>query len=657
MINSIRAGIIAAACFLINTAHAQKQLVVKANEVKATIQPTMWGIFFEDINFGADGGLYAELVKNRSFEFNMPMMGWKVVKEKEAEATTLIINRQQGDTTNPRFIRVTRNNTAGKLQLINEGFKGMGIQQNEQYHFSVLAKLHPGSDLQLHLRLLDPKGNTIAEGMIHPNNSNDWQSYKTSFTATTTEAKAVLDIAIEGKGSIDMDMISLFPEHTWKNRPGGLRADMVQLLADMHPGFIRFPGGCIVEGRDLANRYQWKKTLGDINNRKTMINRWNTEFAHRPAPDYYQSFGLGFYEYFQLAEDIGASPLPILNCGMACQFNTAEVADINQEDSYIQDALDLVEFANGDTTTKWGALRASLGHPAPFHLQMMGVGNEQWDQQYIERYRLFAKAIKSKYPSIQLINSLGPDPEGDRFTYLNDTLRKLHADVLDEHYYRSPSWFFNNAKRYDHYPRGGSKIFAGEYAAQSVTAASPLNKNNWLCALSEAAFMTGLERNADVVSMASYAPLFAHTEGWQWTPDLIWFDNLHAYATPDYYVQKLYANNRGTQTVPITLNNEVVAGQDSLYATAAIDQVTNELIIKIVNAAGREQEGSIVMEGVNKPGTKARVTILQNNNTEAINSFEGVVNIAPKEQEITIKGKTANVSLAPYSFAVLRIKM
>ncbi|KAI9452838.1 alpha-L-arabinofuranosidase domain protein [Russula earlei] len=635
MKKTIRAGIIATACFLIHTAHAQKQFIVKANEVKATIQPTMWGIFFEDINFGADGGLYAELVKNRSFEFNMPMMGWKLVNDKEADASTLIINRQQANTVNPRFIRVSRNNTAGTVQLINEGFKGMGIKQNEQYNFS---------------------GNTLAEGTIHPT-GNNWQLYKTNCIAAATEAKAVLSVAIEGKGSIDMDMISLFPEHTWKNRPGGLRADLVQLLADLHPGFLRFPGGCIVEGRDLATRYQWKKTIGDVNKRKLIINRWNTEFAHRPAPDYYQSFGLGFYEYFQLAEDLGASPLPILNCGMACQFNTAEVADMEQIDPYVQDALDLVEFANGDLTTKWGALRASLGHPAPFNLKMMGIGNEQWGPQFIERYRLFAKAIKSKYPTIQLINSVGPDPDGDKFTYLNDTLRKLQADVLDEHYYRSPSWFFSNAKRYDQYPRNGSKIFAGEYAAQSVVAVSPLNRNNWLCALSEAAFMTGLERNADVVSMASYAPLLAHTEGWQWTPDLIWFDNLHAYPTPNYYVQKLYGNNKGTQTVPITLNNEAVAGQDSLYASAAIDQTSHELIIKIVNAAGKAQQGNILLEGINKLDTKAQLTLLQNNNTEAVNSFDGIVNIAPQQQEMAIKDKTASLLLAPYSFAVIRIKI
>ena len=326
----------------------------------------------------------------------------------------------------------------------------------------------------------------------------------------------------EGNGIIDLDMISLFPIDTWKGRKGGLRADMVQLLADMKPGFIRFPGGCIVEGRDLNTRYQWKKTVGPVEDRKLNINRWNTEFAHRPMPDYFQTFGLGFYEYFQMAEDIGAEPLPILNAGMACQFNTAELVPVNQIDPYVQDALDLIEFANGDVNTKWGKVRAHMGHPAPFNLKMMGIGNENWGPQYLERLKIFTKAIKAKYPNIKLVNSSGTDPNGERFDLLNDSLRMMHADIIDEHYYRQPSGSFENAKRYDNYDPNSSKVFAGEYAAQSDHTVSVDNKNNWLTALSEAAFMTGLERNSDKVYMASYAPLFAHIDAWQWTPDLIW---------------------------------------------------------------------------------------------------------------------------------------
>ncbi len=631
-------------------------IVVKADKPTAAIQPTMWGIFFEDINLAADGGLYAELVKNRSFEFFNPMMGWTIQQASPTTGTILVTNRLETDSANPRYIRVTRNTATGNFGLTNEGFRGMGIKQNEQYNFTVWAKSETGN-ITLHVQLVDSTGKSLGESQSININGNNWQQYKTSLTATATELKAKMNVWFEGQGVADFDMISLFPQHTWKERPNGLRADLVQLLADMKPGFIRFPGGCIVEGRELATRYQWKKTVGPVEDRKVIVNRWNTEFAHRPTPDYFQSFGLGFYEYFQLAEDIGASPLPILNCGMACQFNSAEVVDTTQLDPYIQDALDLIEFANGDVSTKWGHLREVMGHPAPFNLKLMGVGNEQWGPQYVERYKIFTKAIKSKYPNIQLVNSVGPDPDGDKFNFLNDTLRAMHADILDEHYYRPASWFQNNANRYDNYDRNGPKIFAGEYAAQSVATVSPLNKNNWLCALSEAAFMTGLERNADVVKMASYAPLFAHVDGWQWTPDLIWFDNLYSYGTPDYYVQKLFANNKGTNVVAITSNNETLKGKDSLYASAATDAATNEVIIKLVNTSSQTISKQITVDSKNKLASKAYLTTLQSNKLDAVNSIESPKSVSPQASEIDIKNKQLSIVLNPYSFTVVRVKM
>jgi alpha-N-arabinofuranosidase len=532
----------------------------------------------------------------------------------------------------------------------------MGIKSNDQYDFSVLAKQNKGSHVVLNIELVNANGEKIGGASLSPT-GEQWKKYHVSFTSTATEPKARLNVWIQGKGSIDMDMISLFPKDTWKNRPGGLRADLVQLLADLKPGFLRFPGGCIVEGRELATRYQWKKTIGDVDQRKQIVNRWNTEFRHRPTPDYYQSFGLGFFEYFQLAEDIGAEPLPILNCGMACQFNTAEVVPTNEIDPYLQDAFDLIEFANGAVTTKWGKVRADMGHPAPFNLKMIGVGNEQWGPQYIERYIIFSKAIKSKYPDIKLVNSVGPDPDGDRFDFLNDTLRKMKADFLDEHYYRSPEWFTQNAKRYDNYDRKGPKIFAGEYAAQSVQTVSPDNKNNWKCALSEAAFMTGLERNADVVNMASYAPLFAHVDGWQWTPNLIWFDNLNSYGTPDYYVQKLYSNNKGTSLISIVQNGEAIAGQDSIYASAVIDKSSNDIILKIVNTDKGEQSREIVIDGVSGLNNTAIVTVLKADRLDDLNSLTEPVKIKPVNQQINFNGKTVSLTMPPYSVNVVRIKM
>ena len=412
-----------------------------------------------------------------------------------------------------------------------------------------------------------------------------------------------------------------------------------------------------MEGKDLVNRYQWKKTVGNIEEREVIVNRWNTEFAHRLTPDYYQSFGLGFFEYFLMAEDIGAEPLPILNCGMACQFNSAEVVATDQLDPYIQDALDLIEFANGSTDSKWGKLRADMGHPKAFNLKLMGIGNENWGPQYLERNKLFTQAIKAKYPNIQLVNSSGTDQSGERFDYLNGELRKMNADIIDEHYYRDASWFRQNARRYDTYDPNGSKVFAGEYAAQSNGIGSSDNKNSWVCALSEAAFMTGLERNAGVVYMASYAPLFAHVDAWQWTPDLIWMDNLRSYGTPNYYVQKLFSLNKGSQVVPILLNNDVVAGQDSLFATASIDKNTNELLIKVVNTSDKAITKQFIFEGIKKLDSKGLITLLTSNDLNKVNSLDDPKSVSPTEIELTVSGKKLDITLPAFSLQVIKVKI
>ncbi|MEO6230723.1 MAG: alpha-L-arabinofuranosidase C-terminal domain-containing protein [Ferruginibacter sp.] len=640
-----------------NFAQKNDHLIVQVNKPIAVVQPTMWGIFFEDINMGADGGIYAELVKNRSFEFYKPLMGWTVSQGKFNEGSVLILNRQEEDIANPRYVRITKKDAADKLSLSNEGFRGMGIKKGLRYDFSVMVHQRtPG--LKMNIELLGTNGQTIGQASLAtPAATKEWEKIAVSFNATDSAIKGSLRISFDGTGVSDFDMISLFPEDTWMHRPGGMRADMIQLLADMKPGFLRFPGGCIVEGHDLEVRYQWKKTIGPIDQRQLIINRWNTEFAHRPSPDYFQTFGLGFFEYFQLADDIGASPLPILNCGMACQFNTAEVAPIDQLDPYVQDALDLIEFANGDVNTKWGKVRADMGHPASFNLKMMGVGNENWGPQYVERLEIFMKAIKARYPDFKIVSSSGTDPDGERFDYLNTELRKRNADIIDEHYYRRPEWFLSNATRYDNYPRNTAKIFAGEYAAQSDKTVSIKNRNNLETAISEAAFMTGLERNADVVNLASYAPLFAHVDGWQWTPDLIWVNNLESYGTPDYYVQKLYSLNKGTNTVPALVDGKALTGQDSLYASAVIDVNTKDVIIKIVNASGTAHSKTIQLDGVKKLQSKGLLTVLKGEEPGNMNSFGHPKNVAPVESEISIKGKKIVFIAAPYSFSVIRVKM
>jgi alpha-L-arabinofuranosidase len=316
-----------------------------------------------------------------------------------------------------------------------------------------------------------------------------------------------------------------------------------------------------------------------------------------------------------------------------------------------------VQFANGDVNTPWGKKRAEMGHPAPFNLKMMGVGNENWGPQYLERLKIFTDSLKAKYPEIKLVNSSGTDPNGARFDFLNGNLRKNKADIIDEHYYRSPEWFLSNATRYDNYDRNGSKVFAGEYAAQSDGIASAKNQNNWQCALAEAAFMTGLERNAQVVNMASYAPLFAHADAWQWTPDMIWVDNLNVYGTPNYYVQKLYSLYKGTEVVGISTGKKVVAGQDSLYASAVVDSQHNELIVKIVNASGKAQTRNIQVQSRKQMPATAILTSISTPNLKAINSFENAVNVSPKDERVTVKGETLALAVKPYSFNVLRLPL
>ena len=635
-------------------AFSQIQIHVNTSKPVAPVQPTMWGIFFEDINLAADGGIYAELVKNRSFEFFQPLMGWKIMKPDTTTGVT-ILNRSETNPDNPRFARISIVSGEPSFGLSNEGFRGMGIKKGVTYHFSVFAKQKADSKLRMRIELVNPPGEVIGSTSMVPQ-SESWKRCEVSFSATATEQKAKLNIWFEGEGSLDLDMISLFPDDTWKNRPGGLRADLVQLLADLKPGFIRFPGGCVVEGRELETRYQWKKTIGNTEDRKLIVNRWNTEFKRRETPDYFQSFGLGFYEYFQLSEDLIAEPLPILSCGMACQYNTAELVPLDQLDPYIQDALDLVEFANGTSDSKWGKIRTQMGHPEPFNLKMIGVGNEQWGNQYIERYKIFAKAIAEKYPSIKIISSAGPAPNGTNFDYASSELKKLNAQIVDEHYYSKPEWFLENATRYDNYDRNSYKIFAGEYAAHGAKTGIPESHNHWKCALSEAAFMTGLERNAAVVQLCSYAPLFAHVDGWQWTPDLIWFDNLRSYGTVNYFVQKLFSNNKGTEVLPMLRANKPMTGQDGLYGSATYDQNSHEIILKLVNSKGEPQSVNVALDGTSKLSRNGTIITLQSDDLTTFNSIEHPTVLTPVENKLIIKGKTVDQVLAPYSFTVIKIK-
>lgn len=656
MIQKFKLSLLAAAAVACTTiaASAAPTITIQADQPGARLNPAMWGIFFEDINFGADGGLYAEMVKNRSFEFPDPLMGWIKISPSLAQGELSVRDDEPFDTNNPHYLRLVSEGTA-PFGVSNEGFRGMGVRKDETYDFSAQIRGIDGAPV-LRVQLYGGDG-TLLDEVELKDFSSDWKKCTATLHPKDTDAKARLAIVLDGKGIVDLDMVSLFPEHTWKNRPGGLRADMVQALADLHPGFLRFPGGCIVEGSVLERRYQWKNTIGPVEDRPLLINRWNYEFQHRPTPDYFQSFGLGFYEYFQLCEDIGAEPLPILNCGMACQFNSGELCPIEELGPYIQDALDLIEFANGATNTIWGAKRAALGHSQPFNMKMLGVGNEQWGQQYIDRYAKFAAAIKEKYPDIQLVSAAGPDPADQRFQFAWANLRALHADIIDEHSYAQPDWFFTNTHRYDNYDRSGPKVFMGEYAAQSRYTVSTKNQNNLECALAEAAYMTGLERNGDVVRMASYAPLFANTEAWQWTPDLIWVNSLNVYLTPNYYVQQLFSRNRGDVVLPVKLDgvDTSATGVQSLYASATRDDQTGEIILKVINPGAEAEAVEIKLAGLARVEPEGSAVTLAGGLND-VNSMDEPGKISPLESKFENAAPNFTCSFPPHSMTVLRIK-
>lgn len=639
--------------FVTGTAQETVQITVQADKPGAVIQPTMWGVFFEDINFAADGGIYAELVKNRSFEFEFPLSGWRQMSKQNGTGRIVPGFYYPSNPGNPHFVSIFPDPAAGSFELTNEGFRGMGIKKDAQYNFSVKARLHELSDIKMKVELVDPSGQVIGSAMVS-GFTGEWTGHKVSFGAFETEARAQMRITLIGKGGIDLDMISLFPADTWKGRENGLRKDLVQMIADLKPGFLRFPGGCIVEGRTLENRYQWKTTVGPVENRKMIMNRWNVEIRNRQAPDYFQSFGLGFYEYFLLAEDIGAEPLPILNCGMSCQFNAGEVVPLEELDTYIQDALDLIEFANGETSTRWGGLRAQMGHPEKFNLKYLGIGNEQWDEQYIERYREFEKVLKDKHPEIKIVSGSGPSSAGRMFEYGWSELRKLSPDLIDEHYYMPPEWFLQNAARYDSYDRNGIKVFAGEYAAHGKEGTESESRNTWWSALCEAAFMTGLERNADVVHMASYAPLLAHVDAWQWRPDLIWFDNLSSIGSPNYYVQKIFSNYSGTHIVPALSGGKALTGQNGMYVSSTIDRKNGKLYIKIVNSTEKPVP---VQLGLGRlPYVKAAVKqTLRSDGREDFNSVSGGESIKPVTTPVRINGRRVDDAMEPFSVNVLII--
>ena len=625
------------------TSTAQSNVMtVDTKKAGAPIQNTMYGLFFEDINYAADGGLYGELVKNRSFEFPQAFMGWQTFGNVQL--------KDDGPFERcPHYVVLGwpghRDRRSG---LQNEGYFGIGVVKNESYRFSVWAKALNGKG-RIRVQLIDQYTMDERQEFVNTHidiTSDKWKKYEVTIKAPKTHNRANLRIFLDGGNSVAL----------------GMRRDLAQALADQHPGILRFPGGCIVEGVDLKTRYQWKNTIGPVENRPLNENRWEYTFDYRFYPDYFQSYGLGFFEFFQLSEDIGAEPLPVLNVGMACQFQNGKdpkgYVPVDQLKPYIDDCLDLIEFANGDTTTTWGKKRAEMGHPAPFNMKYLGVGNEQWDTLYFERLEPFVKAIRAKYPNIKLIGTSGPDSEGKMFEIGWKAMKEQKVDLVDEHFYRPESWFLSHGLRYESYDRKGPKVFAGEYACHG----RGKKWNHFETSLYEAAFMTDLERNADVVHMTAYAPLFAHVDGWQWRPDLIWYDNTRMFKTVSYYVQQMYATNKGTNVLKMTMDNKPVAGQEGqngLFASAVVDKAENIVIVKVINTSKEKQSVSINLLGL-KGAAQAETITLTHNEMDAENTLDEPEKITPKTGTVSCeagkKNSILNDELPAMSFRIYKIK-
>jgi alpha-L-arabinofuranosidase len=526
------------------TMFGQVSIQVDATQQGKKISTDLIGAFFEDINYAADGGLYAELVQNRSFEYYLvknaemaPLTAWSLIKKGNAVAEMAIENVKPLNENNTNYLKVTITKAGDEVAVRNDGFSGIPVVAGQKYRFSVYLRSEGKFKKPINVGLCSDKGEILASATIS-SITEKWKKYAFELAPSAGCEASSLTLGTKGKGILCMDMVSLFPENTFKNRENGLRQDLAQAIADMKPRFLRFPGGCITHGAGNANAYRWKNTVGDVAQRKPNWNLWG----------YHQTYGLGFFEYFQYCEDIGAKPLPVLPMGISCQFRDREITPMDQMGPWIQDAVDLVEFANGAVTTKWGKVRADMGHPKPFSLEYVCIGNEEDDiPAFRERFPLFEAAMKKNCPDIKVLGTSGVAASGSYFDSLwkFGTENKVYA--LDEHYYMGPNWFLNNNHRYDSYDRNGPKVFMGEYASQNDLLAN---------AIAEAAYLTGAERNADIIQFACYAPLLCRENNNQWHPDLIRFDNTRISKTASYYVQQLYGQNAGDRYLNSTVAYE-----------------------------------------------------------------------------------------------------
>ncbi len=635
-----------------------KPLRVKINSGSKSSYPIsdkLIGIFFEDISNAADGGLYAELIQNRDFEYNPkdcgragwgPSYAWSL--KKNGVACDLPIREKDPvHKNNSHYIHI---DGAGIHQLTNAGFDGISVKKGEKYDFSLYGKVPSGKGKAvIEVSLVDTLGNRVAKGKVSVS-SKDWRRYDVVLVPLQTISNCILSLDVPEGASADLDMISLFPEDTYKGRKNGLRKDLAQALADLKPRFVRFPGGCVAHGDGIDNIYDWKGSVGPLYARKPLRNFWG----------YHQTRGLGYHEYFQFCEDIGAEPLPVVAAGVPCQnsgsashYSTNELTSKGQQcgipledmDEYIQDIFDLIEYANGGTDTKWGRLRAEAGHPEPFNLKYIGIGNEDMiTEVFEERFKMIHDAMKRHHPEITVIGTVGPFYEGTDYDRGYEFARKENVAMVDEHYYVAPGWLINNQNYYDGYDRKGPKVYLGEYASHL-----PGRPNNLEAALTIALYLTSVERNGDVVAMTSYAPLLAKEEHVNWRPDLIFFNNDEITLTPDYYVQKLYGNNSGDEYIPseVSLDSEDEKVMKRFGHSVVRDRNSGDIIVKYANLLPIEIDLNESLEKIGVSAGEAQVF--------EIKGSPDAADVKPAVRTMEIRDGNLELMLAPYSFTVVRI--
>ena len=605
------------------------------------ISDMLMGVFFEDINYAADGGLYAELVQNRGFEYNLKeklgsdktwisTKAWSLTDSNNSKLTI--------DTVSPLHINnkhyaVLEINKVG-AGLANKGFAGIYLKEGDMYDFSLFIKNMEKSDINLLVRLVDEMGQVCGKTTVI-SRSSEWIKVEAVISAEKSMDNGYLEIIPQSVGRVALDMISLFPQKTFMGRKNGLRADLAQVIADLQPKFLRFPGGCVVHGNGIENIYKWKNTIGPLEERKSQPNIWG----------YHQSFGLGFFEYFQFCEDIGAEAIPIIAAGVPCQNSSyggagqqggVPMCDMN---AFVQDVIDLIEYCNGDANTVWGKKRAEAGHPEPFNLKYIGIGNEDLISDiFKERFAMIYKAISEKYPEITVIGTVGPFYEGSDYEEGWKFATELGISIVDEHYYESPGWFINNQDFYDRYDRNKSKVYLGEYASWG---------NVLYNALAEAIYLASLERNADVVMMASYAPLLAKEKFSQWNTDLIFFNNTEIKPTPNYEIQKLFGQNSGDRYINslVEVSDKNPAVHKRISVSIVEDSKTGDIIVKLVNLLPVEARTSLIMNNLNG-FSKAAKTVLTGN--------PGDDKSVPATTEMKV-GEELDVVLLPYSFTLIRL--